>query len=99
MSPSAYIGVTADLKVPTSFQLKSHSKPSLYDYQPNIVKDDKKNDNKADTAKELSITVKAKIRAKFKKDDKMDVEIPMAKKPSLLNPKPEEPEKPKDPEP
>lgn len=46
LSPSAFIGVTADLKIPKSFQLKSNCKPSLFDYPANIVKEEKKEKDK-----------------------------------------------------
>lgn len=39
LSPSAFIGTTANLKIPKSFQLKSNCKPSLFDYPPNIIKE------------------------------------------------------------
>lgn len=38
LTPSAYIGVTTDLKVPTSFKLKSNCKASLFSYPADIVK-------------------------------------------------------------
>jgi 26S proteasome regulatory subunit N2 len=38
LTPSTFIGVTADLKIPKSFQLKSNCKPSLFEYPQNIVK-------------------------------------------------------------
>lgn len=38
VAPSSFIGVTADLKIPKSFQLRSNCKPSLFDYPPNIIK-------------------------------------------------------------
>ena len=43
IAPSAFIGVTADMKIPKSFQLKSNCRPSLFDYPPNIVVEEKKN--------------------------------------------------------
>ena len=46
LTPSTFIGVTTNLKVPTSFKLKSNCKPSLFSYPANIVKEEKKNDNK-----------------------------------------------------
>lgn len=42
LSPSTFIGVTANLKIPKSFQLKSNCKPSLFDYPANIIKEEKK---------------------------------------------------------
>lgn len=51
VAPSTFIGVTSDLKVPTSFTLKSNCKPSLFSYPADIVKEEKKNDNKKDAAK------------------------------------------------
>jgi 26S proteasome regulatory subunit N2 len=38
LSPSTFIGTTANLKIPKSFQLKSNCKPSLFDYPANIIK-------------------------------------------------------------
>ena len=46
LTPSTFIGVTTNLRVPTSFKLKSNCKPSLFSYPVNIVKEEKKNDNK-----------------------------------------------------
>ena len=86
LSPSSFIGVTAKLNIPKSFQMKSNCKPSLFDYPANIVKEEKKNENKKDNAKELSTTNKAKVRALLKKKESdMDVEMPVAKKPSLIS--------------
>lgn len=39
LTPSAYIGVTTDLKVPANFQLRSTAKPGTFDYPANIVKE------------------------------------------------------------
>jgi 26S proteasome regulatory subunit N2 len=69
VAPSTYIGVTSDLKVPTTFKFKSNCKPSLFTYPDDIVKEEKKNDNKKEVAKELSTTIKAKARAALKKKD------------------------------
>jgi len=70
LTPSCFIGVnSSNLKVPTSFKLKSNSKPSLFGYPADIVKEEKKNDNKKEVAKELSTTVKVKARAALKKKD------------------------------
>ena len=67
LTPSAFIGVTADMKIPKSFQLKSNCRPSLFDYPANIVVEEKKNESKKEGAKELSTTNKAKVRAALKK--------------------------------
>jgi 26S proteasome regulatory subunit N2 len=39
LTPSTFIGVTTNLKVPTSYKLKSNCKPSLFSYPANIVKE------------------------------------------------------------
>jgi hypothetical protein len=46
-----YIGVTADLKIPTGFKLNANCKQSLFDYPPNIPKEEKKKDDKKQTHK------------------------------------------------
>lgn len=52
LTPSCFIGVSAsNLKVPTSFKLKSNCKQSLFAYPPDIVKEEKKTDNKKEVAK------------------------------------------------
>lgn len=51
LSPSVFIGVTGDMKIPKSFQLKSNCRPSLFDYPANIVVEEKKNENKKEVAK------------------------------------------------
>lgn len=51
LTPSIFIGVTTSLKVPTSFKLKSNCKPSLFNYPSDIVKEEKKSDNKVEVAK------------------------------------------------
>jgi 26S proteasome regulatory subunit N2 len=38
LTPSAFIGVTTNLKIPTSFQFKSNCKPSLFNYPADILK-------------------------------------------------------------
>lgn len=68
LTPSMYIGVTADLKVPTNFKLHSNCKPSLFDYPANIPKEEKKKDDKKQTAKELSTTLKVRAREMKKKE-------------------------------
>lgn len=68
LSPSMFIGVTSNLKVPTNFQLQSNCKQSLFDYPPNIPKEEKKKDDKKETAKELSTTNKARARLLRKKE-------------------------------
>lgn len=73
LSPSMFIGVTSQLKIPKSFQIQSNCKPSLFDYPPNIPKQEKKKDDKKETAKELSTTNKARARLLRKKES--DVEI------------------------
>lgn len=71
ISPSMLIGVTAKLKVPTSFQFVSNCKPALFDYPPNIPKQEKKKDDKKEAAKELSTTNKARARLLRKKESDM----------------------------
>ena len=39
LTPSIFIGVTTNLKVPISFKLKSNCKQSLFNYPANIVKE------------------------------------------------------------
>lgn len=86
ITASAYIGVTSDLKIPTSFELRSTCKPSMYDYPPNIVKEEKKEEVKKDTKVELSTTNKVKVRAHKKKGEgEMDVEPSLTHQVSLLN--------------
>ncbi len=47
LTPSCFIGVnTSNLKVPTSFKLKCNTKPSMFSYPADIVKEEKKTDNK-----------------------------------------------------
>ncbi len=43
LTPSIFIGVNTQLKVPTSFVIKSNCKPSLFSYPADIVKEEKKN--------------------------------------------------------
>lgn len=69
LSPSMFIGVTAERKVPTSLTLHSNCKQSLYDYPPDIPKEEKKKDDKKQTAKELSTTNKVRARNLKKKDN------------------------------
>ena len=38
LTPSAYIGITTDLKIPESFRIKSNAKPSTFNYPENIIK-------------------------------------------------------------
>jgi 26S proteasome regulatory subunit N2 len=38
LSPSMFIGVTSNLKIPINFKLNSACKPSLFDYPANIPK-------------------------------------------------------------
>ena len=71
LSPSMFIGVTANLKIPTSFKLNSACKPSLFDYPPNIPKEQKKKDDKKQTAKELSTTNKVRAKELKKKESQM----------------------------
>ena len=88
LTPTAFIGVTADMKIPKSFQLKSNCRPSLFDYPANVVVEEKKNESKKEGAKELSTTNKAKARAALKKKESdMEPELPanMVKKPSLIS--------------
>lgn len=87
LSPSMFIGVTANLKIPTNFQLLSNCKPSLFDYPPNIPKQEKKKDDKKETAKELSTTNKARARQLRKKESDMDIEVPnqAVRTPSLIS--------------
>ena len=90
LTPSVFVGVTASIKIPKEFQIKSNCKPSLFDYPANIVVEDKKNENKKETAKELSTTNKAKVRAALKKkDSEMEAELPgqVSKKPTLISQK------------
>jgi len=56
------------LKIPTSFQLHSAVKPSMFDYPANIPKEEKKKDEKKQTAKELSTTIKVRARELKKKE-------------------------------
>jgi 26S proteasome regulatory subunit N2 len=69
LSPSMFIGVTAERKIPTSLTLHSSCKQSLYDYPPDIPKEEKKKDDKKQTAKELSTTNKVRARNLKKKDN------------------------------
>ena len=46
VAPSMFIGVTSKLYIPTSFTLHSNCKPPLFDYPPNIPKEEKKNNDK-----------------------------------------------------
>ena len=74
VAPSMFIGVTAELNIPLSFQLQSNCKPSLFDYPPNIPKEEKKKDDKKETAKELSTTNKVRVRQQMKKkESEMDI--------------------------
>lgn len=59
----------------------------MFDYPNNIVPQEKKKDDKKDTAKELSTTAKAKVRALNKKNSDMEAELPSSiiKKPSLIS--------------
>lgn len=90
LTPSAYIGVTTDLGVPSSFQLRSTAKPGTFDYPPNIVKEEKKEEVKKDTKVTLSTTIKVNARTKNKKAgkggiDDLDSEPSLSHQVSLLN--------------
>lgn len=74
LTVSAFIGVTAKLRIPTSFTFKSACKSSMFDYPPNIVKEEKKEETKKDTKVTLSTTVKFNARAKNKKSGKDDLD-------------------------
>ena len=67
--PSAYIGITTELKIPTSFELRSTAKTGTFDYPPLVVKEEKKEEAKKDTKVQLSTTIKVKARANKKKGD------------------------------
>ena len=69
LSPSMFIGVTADLKIPTSFKLNANCKQSLFDYPPNIPKEEKKKDDKKQVHKELSTTIKVRAKELMKKKE------------------------------
>lgn len=74
-SPTAIIGVNADLKVP-QFKLNVQSKPEYFQYPPKVEEAKEKQPDKLAKAV-LSTTVRAKARAKKqqamkKKDDKVD---------------------------
>lgn len=90
LSPSMFIGVTSQLKIPKSFQLQSNCKPSLFDYPPNIPKQEKKKDDKKETAKELSTTNKARARLLRKKESDVEIEVPnqAVRTPSLISKEP-----------
>lgn len=62
LTPSAFIGINSDFKIPKSFQLKSNTKPSQFGYPANIVKEEKK-EVKKETKVQLSTTLKNKSRA------------------------------------
>lgn len=89
LTPSAYIGVTAELKVPANFQLRSTAKPGTFDYPANILKEEKKEEVKKDTKVTLSTTIKVNARAKNKKagkgGDELDGEPSLSHQVSLLN--------------
>jgi len=51
ISPSLFIGVTSKLKIPTNFEIHSNCKSSLFEYPPNIPKQEKKKDDKKEVAK------------------------------------------------
>lgn len=61
-TPTAFIGVNLDLKVP-DFNLNVHSKPEYFSYPPKVEETKEKRPDKVTTAV-LSTTVKAKARAK-----------------------------------
>lgn len=46
-----FIGVTAERKIPTDFTIHSNCKKSLFDYPPDIPKEEKKKDDKKQNAK------------------------------------------------
>ena len=87
VAPSMFIGVTAKLNIPTSFSLHSNCKPALFDYPPNIPKEEKKNNDKKEAARELSTTNKVKARLAKKKDSEIEIEVPQkaARTKSLLS--------------
>ncbi len=87
LSPSMFIGVASNLKIPSNFQLQSNCKQSLFDYPANIPKEEKKKDDKKETAKELSTTNKARARLLRKKESQMELEVPNqnVRTPSLIS--------------
>lgn len=87
LAPSMLIGVTPNLKVPTSFKFQSNCKPSLFDYPPNIPKEEKKKDDKKEAAKQLSTTNKVRARLLKKKESEMEIEVPnkAVRTPSLIS--------------
>ena len=68
MTPTALVGVNKDLKVPKSFNITMNAKPSLFAYPEMLKKEDKKANEKVETAV-LSTTAKVKAR-KAAKDPK-----------------------------
>jgi len=68
-SPIALIALNKNLNMPRGFQVKSHAKPSLFAYPPN-VETEKKEQTVQTVKAELSISAKAKARAAKRKKDK-----------------------------
>jgi 26S proteasome regulatory subunit N2 len=66
MTPTTLIGLNEDLKVPKSFSFTSGAKPSTFAYPEMMKKEEKKKDEKVETAV-LSITKKV-IARKDRKD-------------------------------
>lgn len=84
LTPSAFIGINSDFKIPKGFQLKSNTKPSLFGYPANIVKEEKK-ETKKETKVQLSTTVKAKNRANKKNLSSIEEELHLITHPSLIS--------------
>lgn len=87
LSPTALVGLDENLKVPKSFKVVSKAKPSLYKYPEFLKREENKKEEKVTTAV-LSTT--AKVKAKKKGDEGMQVETPAEEAKQEEEKKPEE---------
>ncbi|KAF8388402.1 hypothetical protein HHK36_027070 [Tetracentron sinense] len=83
-SPTAFIGLNYDLKVP-KFEFLSHAKPSLFEYPRPTTVPTTTSTVKLPTAV-LSTSAKAKARAKKEGDQKAAAEKSSEEEPSLVGP-------------
>lgn len=66
LTPTAFIGVNQDLKVPKSFEFLSRAKPSLFKY-PKLLTPEDKEEKKKDKIKTVVLSTTDKIKRKEKK--------------------------------
>ena len=71
--PTALVGLTSDLRIPTSFQAECRSRPSLFAYPPMLEEKKEEKKERVETV-ELSTAVRAKAKARRKELHRMNSE-------------------------